>query len=55
MPNEAPLPVPTALDICTAALLKAGIVGIDEAIEQPVLNQAFFDLNDLLAQGQRNR
>lgn len=55
MPNEAPLPIPSAQDLCTAALLKAGIIGIDEAPEQPILNQAFFDLNDLLAQWQRNR
>ena len=55
MPNEQPLPIPSALDICSQALRKAGIVGIDEDIEQPVLNDAFSDLNDLLAQWQRNR
>ena len=55
MPNEAPMPVPAAQDICYAACLKAGVLGIDEAIEQPILNQALYDLNDLLAQWQRNR
>ena len=55
MPNEPALTVPTVADICYAGLLKAGIVGVDEAIEQPMLNQAFYDLNDLLAQWQRNR
>jgi hypothetical protein len=55
MPNEAILPIPTAEELCAVALRKAGIVGIDEAIEEPVLNDAFLDLNDLLSQWQRNR
>lgn len=55
MPNEPALPVPTAQSLVTTALLKAGIIGIDEAPEQPMLNEAFQDLNDLLVQWQRNR
>lgn len=55
MPNEPALKVPTAGEICSAALLKAGIVGYDETIEPIILNQAFADANDLLAQWQRNR
>lgn len=55
MPNEPALPVPTAQDIITNALIDAGIVGIDEAVEQPVLNRAFTQANWLLTQWQRNR
>lgn len=55
MPNEPALPVPNAQTLVEIALRKAGVVGIDEDIEQPVINDAFSDLNDLLAQWQRNR
>lgn len=55
MPNEPALPIPTVTDILSIALRKAGIVGIGEAIETTVLNDAFSDANDLLAQWQRNR
>lgn len=55
MPNEPSINPPTAQALCEQALRKAGIVGIDESIEQPVLNDAFDDLNDLLIQWQRNR
>lgn len=55
MPNEVAIPVPNAQAICEFSLRKAGIVGIDEDIEQPVLNDAFADLNDLLVQWQANR
>lgn len=44
------LPIPTAQDIITTALRKAGVVGIDESIEQPILNDALNDANDFLAQ-----
>lgn len=47
--------IPNAQQIITSALLKAGIVGIDEAIEQPVLNEALNDANDFLAQINHNR
>ncbi len=55
MPNEPALPIATASDLCYSALLKAGVIGIDEVPEQPMLNEAFKDLNDLLVQWQRNR
>ncbi len=42
--------IPNAQQIISVALRKAGIVGIDEAIEQPVLNDALDDANDFLAQ-----
>lgn len=44
------LQIPSAQQIITSALLKAGVVGIDESIEQPVLNEALNDANDFLAQ-----
>lgn len=47
--------IPSAQTIITSALLKAGIVGIDEAIEQPVLNEALNDANDMLAQWNHQR
>lgn len=55
MPNEPALPVDTVTDLLTNALVDAGIVGIDEPIEQPVLNRAFRQLNWLLVQWQRKR
>lgn len=56
MPNEANnIPIQTAQTIITNALVDAGIVGIDEAPEQPVLNRAFLQFNWLLAQWQRKR
>ena len=55
MPNEPALPIPTVTDILSIALRKSGVVGIGEAIETTVLNDAFSDANDLLAQWQRNR
>lgn len=42
--------IPNAQTIISTALRKAGIVGIDESIEQPVLNDALDDANDFLAQ-----
>ena len=47
--------IPSAQQIITSALLKAGIVGIDESIEQPVLNEALNDANDFLAQMNHQR
>lgn len=47
--------IPTATDIISVALRKAGVVGIDESIEQPILNDALDDANDFLAQINHNR
>lgn len=44
------LVIPTAQTIISTALRKAGVVGIDESIEQPILNDALDDANDFLAQ-----
>ena len=52
--NPSP-PIPTAGQIIEIALRKSGVVGIDEAIEQPMLNDALDDANDLLAQWSRSR
>lgn len=49
------LPIPTAQSIITSALLKSGVIGIDESIEQPILNEALSDANDFLAQMQHQR
>lgn len=49
------LTIPNAQQILTSALLKAGIVGIDESIEQPVLNEALNDANDMLAEWNHQR
>lgn len=42
--------IPNAQTIISTALRKAGVVGIDESIEQPILNDALDDANDFLAQ-----
>ncbi len=42
--------IPNAQTVIETALRKAGIVGIDESIEQPILNDALDDANDFLAQ-----
>lgn len=55
MPNEPALPVPTAQEIVETALRKGGVVGLDEAVEPGMLNDAFADANDLFAQWARNR
>lgn len=47
MPIPAP---PTVKSIITTALRKAGVVGLDEVIEDPMLNEALADYNDLIAQ-----
>jgi hypothetical protein len=39
----------------TDALVTAGIIGIDEAMEQPILNKAFHLANRMLAQWQHER
>lgn len=48
-------PIPTCQTILEIALRKSGVVGIDEKIETPVLNDAWADANDLLALWQRKR
>ena len=47
--------IPTAQTIISTALRKAGIVGIDEAIEPIMLNDALDDANDFLAQMNHQR
>jgi hypothetical protein len=54
-PAESPLPIDTVAQLLTNALVDAGIVGIDESIEPPVLNRAFTQVNWLLAQWARKR
>jgi hypothetical protein len=48
-------PATTVQGILTDALMDAGIIGIDEAIEQPVLNRAFTQANRMLAQWNNKR
>lgn len=48
-------PATTAQTIVTAALKKAGIIGLGEAPGPEDLNDTFADLNDMLAQWQRDR
>jgi hypothetical protein len=55
IPAEPALPLDNIGDLLTNSLQDAGIVGIDEAIEQPILNRAFRQANWLLAQWARKR
>ena len=54
-PSEPVLPIDTCQALLTNALIDAGIVGIDESIEQPILNRAFTQANWQLAQWARKR
>jgi hypothetical protein len=45
VPNEPVLPIDTVGDLLINALTDAGIVGIDEAVEQPIINRAFRQAN----------
>lgn len=45
----------TAYDLCVSALKKAGITGVGQAPAATDINDAFTDLNDMLAQWQRQR
>ena len=54
-PAEGVLPVDTVATLLTNALVDGGIVGIDESIEQPILNRALTQANWLLAQWARKR
>ena len=54
-PEEPPLQIMTCEQLLVNALVDAGIVGIDESIEQPIINRAFTQANWLLAQWARKR
>lgn len=54
-PAEGLLQIDNCQQLLTNALIDAGIVGIDEAIEQPYINRAFVQANWLLAQWARKR
>jgi hypothetical protein len=54
-PAEPALPISNCGQLLANALIDAGIVGIDEQIEQPILNRAFTQVNWLLAQWARKR
>ena len=53
--SEPPLKVDTVQDLFTNALVDAGVIGIDESVEQPILNRAFRQANWLLTQWARKR
>lgn len=54
-PSESGIKVDNVQQLLTNMLVDAGIVGIDEEIEQPILNRAFTQINWLLAQWARKR
>lgn len=54
-PSEPALPVDDVQQLLANMLVDGGITGIDEAIEQPMLNRAFTQVNWLLAQWARKR
>lgn len=54
-PTENGIVIDNCQALLTNALVDAGIVGIDESIEQPILNRAFTQANWLLAQWARKR
>lgn len=54
-PAEGVLPVDTVSDLITNALQDAGIVGIDESVETPILTRAFRQANWLLAEWAAHR
>ncbi len=55
MSNDPAITVPTVQQIITDALIDAGIVGLESAIEQPILNRSLTQANYLLSQWQRKR
>jgi len=55
IPAESKIPVDSVQQLLSNALIDAGVVGIDEAIEQPQVNRAFIQANWLLAQWARKR
>ena len=54
-PSEPALPVDNVGQLLTNALTDAGIIGVDEAPENPILNRAFRQANWLIAQWARLR
>lgn len=54
-PSEPALPIDNVSQLLTNALTDAGIIGVDEAPENPILNRAFKQANWLLAQWARSR
>lgn len=54
-PNEGALPVDNCGQLLINALTDAGVVGVDEQVEQPYLDRAFRQANWLLAQWARKR
>jgi hypothetical protein len=54
-PAEGVLPVDTVQQLLVNCLIDAGIVGIDESIEQPIINRAFTQVNWIIAQWNRKR
>ena len=54
-PSEPALPVDNVQQLIVNMLMDSGIVGIDEDIEQPLINRAFKQLNWLIAQWARKR
>jgi hypothetical protein len=54
-PTEPALPVDNVQQLIQNMLQDAGIVGIDEDIEQPLINRSFRQINWLIAQWARKR
>jgi hypothetical protein len=54
-PTESGIVIDSCQALLTNALTDAGVIGIDESIEQPILNRAFVQANWLLAQWARKR
>ena len=55
IPAEPALTIGNVQQLLMNALVDAGVLGIDEPIEQPMLNRAFTQINWLLAQWARKR
>jgi len=58
MPNAPAqqLPPPTKVqDLLIDALITAGVIGIDESVDEPILNKAFTIANRMIAQWQHER
>ena len=55
VPTEGIVNIDNVQQLITNMLVDAGIVGIDEAIEQPYINRAFTQVNWMLAQWARKR
>src|SRR5271166_1069465 len=54
-PSESRIPVDNVQTLLQNMLIDAGICGIDEDIEQPLINRAFRQVNWLIAQWARKR